>query len=147
MKKNSEDKMIVSEFYKSLDSNSDSIAPPESADEIILKASLIKVKRDKKINKYFIPLSIAASLVAVGTVVLQMTVINNQTSQYNDLPLRKQPMYMLQRSKPVSADEMIKSINDLMGEGEVEQAKVLFKRFDLRYPNHDFNTDLRQLLQ
>lgn len=147
MRKNSEDKIMVSEFYKSLEPNNDSVAPPESVDEIILKASLIKVKRNKKINKYFIPLSIAASLVAIGTIVLQMTVINNQTSQYNDLTLRKQPMYMLQRSKPVSADEMIKSINDLVGKGKTEQAKVLFKRFNLRYPNHDINTDLRNSLQ
>ena len=147
MSKVSEQEMKVSKFYQTLEAGNDSIMPSEKVDAIILKAA-VKPNQYKKRNRYFMQLSIAASVVIMVTVALQVTFLKEQLStENNELSYRKQPMYMLQRSKPVSADEMVGLMTGLLEKGDLEKAKILYKRFKLRYPNHVVNSNLNDALK
>lgn len=138
----------VSQLYHSLESDAESIVPPAKVDSFILKAAAVKVEKHRKKNKFFIPLSAAASIVIIVTLALQTSVIRNKTvTEYNELTVTKQPMYMLQRAKPVSADEMMQHVNDLHNEGDFEQARLLFKKLKTRYPEYKFSADLSDKLK
>lgn len=148
MSKVSEQEMKVSKFYQILEADNDSIMPSEKMDAIILKAAAVNPNQYKKRNRYFMQLSVAASIVIMTTVTLQMTVLKEQLSTENsELSYRKQPMYMLQRSKPVSADEMVGVMAGLFEKGDLEKAKILYKRFKLRYPNHVLDSGLNDALK
>lgn len=148
MSKVSEQEMKVSKFYQTLEADNDSIMPSEKVDSIILKAAVVNPNQYKKRNRYFIRLSVAASVVIMVTVALQMTVMKEQLSmENNELSYRKQPMYMLQRSKPVSANEMLELMTSLHENGDLEKAKILYKRFKRRYPNHVLDSNLNNALK
>lgn len=148
MSKVSEQEMKVSKFYQTLEADNDSIMPSEKVDALILKAAAVNPNQYKKRNRYFMQLSVAASVVIMVTVAFQMTVLKEQLStENNELSYRKQPMYMLQRSKPVSADEMVGLMTGLLEKGDLEKAKLLYKRFKLRYPNHALGSNLNNALK
>ncbi len=144
----SEEEMKVSKFYQTLEVDKDSIMPSEKIDAVILNAAVESPKKYKKRNKYFMQLSVAASVVIMVTVALQMSFLKEQILiESNESSFRKQPMYMLQRSKPISADEMVGLMAGLFEKGDMEKAKLLYKRFKLRYPNHVLDSSLNDALK
>ena len=145
MNKVSEEEKFVSQFYHSIEKDDELVMPPANVDSLILKAATTAVKagKDRKRNKYLMPLSAAASVLIIVTVALQVSVINNQSSPgHNELSVRKQPMYMLQRSKPASAEEMVVLLTDLLDKGDIDQARILLKKIKVRYPDVILNSDL-----
>lgn len=144
----SEEEMKVSKFYQTLEVDKDSILPSDKMDAMILKAATVNPKQYKKRNKYFMQLSVAASVVIMVTAAMQMSFLKEQIlMESNESSFRKQPMYMLQRSKPVAADEMVGLMTGLLGKGDMEKAKLLYKRFKLRYPNHVLDSNLNDALK
>ncbi|MDH5423426.1 MAG: hypothetical protein OEY29_00360 [Gammaproteobacteria bacterium] len=138
----------VSQFYHSLESAASTVVPPPEVDDFILKAAAGKAEKQRKKHKLFIPLSAAASVVIIVTVVLQTGVIrNNSATEIDGVVINKQPMYMLQRAKPATADEMIQHVKQLLDEGNIEQARELFIKFKTRYPEYKLRAGLSEKLK
>lgn len=140
MNKVSEDEQMVSQAYQSFKVISENVMPPADVDSYIQKKASDAIAADniKKRNRIFIPLSAAASLLIVVGVVLNVAVFNNQSSdQAVSASVHKQPMFMLQRSKPVSADEYVTDINAFLEQGNIEQARMMYKKFVYHYPQHE----------
>ena len=148
MKQKSDEKR-VSDFFHSMEKSESSMEPSVELDAIILKAAADHTVKapNRSRNKYFLSLSAAASVFVVVTIALTMSVMTSDGVEYQQQTIIKQPMYMLQRSKPASANEMTLHINTLLDKGDIEHARILFKKMKVRYPNHKIETELAERLK
>ena len=142
------DEKLVSEFYHSIEENEGSAVPSHELDSLIIKAAVDGSKSSSKKNKYFLPLSAVASVLVIVSVALTMSVVNDSdTLEYQKNNIIKKPMYMMQRSKPATAIEMVDHVNALLDKGELEHARILFKKIKVRYPNHSIEMELAERLK
>jgi len=141
---NNSDEKKVSKFYHSIERSDKSTQPPASIDAAIIKAAeqAGKVENKKNYYQYFVPLSAAASIMVVVTIALQLTVFSEENSGANNQAIQKQPMFMMQRSKPVAAEEMVRLMSVHLDKGELPQAKLLYKKIKKRYPEYQLNESL-----
>jgi len=148
MMSNSDEKN-VSKFYHSIELSDQSKQPPASIDAAIIKAAeqAGKIENKKSYNQYFVPLSAAASILIVVTVALQLSVFSEQNSGVDNQVIQKQPMFMMQRSKPVAVEEMIRLMSVHLDKGELPQAKLLYKKIKKRYPEYQLNESLESKLK
>lgn len=148
MSETTEEEMKVSIMYQSLKSAEDHIMPSSNVDAMILKSAEINSSQFKKRSKHLLPLSIAASIVILLTVVSQVSVVTEQTIVGpGELSLHKQPMYILQRSKPATANEMENLMKGLLENGDIEQAQVLLKKLTQRYPDYQLDSSMNDMLK
>ena len=145
---NQSDEKSVSQAYSLLKSQSQQIMPPAKLDESIrLAASKVNSSASfRNRNKFLWSASVAASVLIVAGVVLKIAVFSNSTDTYSTAIHNKQPMYLLQRSKPVSEKVMILQLEKLIDNNEVEQAKIVFKKFRHYYPEYQFGAELNKKL-
>ena len=136
----SEDKKQVSQAYHAM-SQSQETAEPLSSVDVAIKAAATRPVNSESFTKYrFRNVAIAAAVVLTMGVVLNVAFIDQPASDaYSSLNDEKRPMYMLQRSKPVSASIMMEQINSYLDQGEISKARQLHKKFRYFYP--DFNVD------
>ena len=145
---NISDEKNVSKFYHSIEPTDESTQPPSGIDAAIIVAAEQAGKNEKKKRhyQYFVPLSAAASVLIVITLAMQLTVFSDQEPVVRNQTVQKQPMFMLQRSKPVAIEEMLRLMNAHLDKGELSQAQLLYKRIKQRYPEYQINeTTLNKL--
>jgi len=138
------DEKNVRKFYHSIEQSDKSVQPPTSIDAAIIKAAeqAGKIEKEKKHYKYFVPISAAASVLIVVTLALQLSVFSEQKSDLNNQAIQKQPMFMLQRSRPVAVDEMVRLMTAHLDKGELSQAQLLYKKIKKRYPEYQLDKSL-----
>jgi len=142
-----EDEKHVGQAYRSMSQFSQSVEPSAELDDLIKQSASKPIINDqrKKYNYRFI--SIAATVVLTLGVVLKLTIVGQdvsitQSSASDD----KKPMYMLQRSRPVSETNMILQIETHLSDGEISKARQLHKKFRHYYPDYKIDTSLSEKL-
>ncbi|MDH5393274.1 MAG: hypothetical protein OEY11_08830 [Gammaproteobacteria bacterium] len=148
MNKISEQQKLVSDAYQLSKTDEGALAPMAATDAFIQQAAAQAIACDKvKRNSLLLPLSAAASVLIVAGIVLKMAVFTNDAAVNGAVVVnKKQPMYMLQRSKTVP-EEMLLQIKTLLEQNETDQARSLYKKFHHRYPLYEIDSDLREKLQ
>ncbi|MDH5518432.1 MAG: hypothetical protein OEY36_11545 [Gammaproteobacteria bacterium] len=149
MSQNSEQQRLLSEAYQSAKAADNMIVPMAKTDVIILQAAAQAVATAGfKQKRFMLPLSAAASILIVAGVVLKIAVFSNDPALSSAVTVnKKQPMYMLQRSKHSAEEIMLQQINLLLDQGESAQARSLYKKFLDLYPHYDVSAGLREKLQ
>ena len=136
---NSPHEKELSQVYQSLNQG---IEPPDKVDDYIRNAAAESLSsRVASKNKLLWSLSVAASIVIVAGVVLKMAVFSNDTAVYTSSS-NKQPMYLLQRSKPASKEMMAIRLENLIDNHELEQAKIVHNKIRHFYPEYQFDSEL-----
>lgn len=145
----SEQQKQISDAYQLLKSDDKCIAPLASTDEYIQQAAAQAVGHGElKRSRFLLPLSVAASVMLVSGIVLKMAFFSNDVTVTNAVTvIKKQPMYMLQRSKHSAEEIMLQQIHLLIDQGESAQARSLYKKFLHRYPHYEVDNGLREKLQ
>lgn len=137
---NSPQEKELRQVYQSLNQG---IEPPDEVDAFIRKVAAESLSsRVTGKRKLLWSLSVAASIVLVAGVVLKMAVFSNETTGYTNSSHNKQPMYLLQRSKPASKEMMVIQLEALIDNNELEQAKIVHNKIRHFYPEYQFDLEL-----
>jgi len=149
MMSNNSDEKNVSKFYHSVMLTDESEQPPANIDAAIIKAAeqAGKIEKKKRHYQYLVPLSAVASVLIVVTLALQLSVFSEQKLNINNQTTQKQPMFMLQRSKPVAVEEMVRLMSTHLDKGELSQAQLLYKKIKQRYPEYQLHESLKNKLK
>lgn len=143
MNDHNEDHADVSHVYRSLRSD----MPPTALDQSIRQAARDEFRqRATPFRKYFIPVSIAASFILISAVLVNVLFLSPQPNQLAG-HLSKQPMHMMQRSKPPAPEVMITQIEMLLDKNAVGDAGILHQKFRNLYPQYKLPTELVLRLQ
>lgn len=143
MSQKSSDEQLVSQHYHAL-KKTELIPEPDCQVEINIKQAAMNAVGHKpavaRANKYMWPLSIAASILLVSGVVLKLAIIDQgEGVNHSVIVDSKKPMYMLQRSRPASAEGMVLQLETFLNHGEIDKARQLHKKFRYYYPEYKLN--------
>lgn len=132
------------------------ITPPESVNEIIhqvaveesvANASQHTDPASSRLPRLKMPLAIAASLVLGVSVLLQVLIGDSSKTAHQAETVTVSPMFNLQRSREQSPEVWISRIDQLVEQGELDQARSMVEQFRILYPEHQLDSTLLQRLK
>ena len=130
-------KKYSSEDVAQLYRKQSSLLPPDSVDELIRHAAR-ETSPVKSAQRWFVPASIAASIILTVSVVSSFMFGNTAPQGVNKLP-----MHSMQRIKPAAPEQMIKRIEAFVDNGSIDEARALYRKYRSYYPEHNLNVMMK----
>lgn len=140
----------VSKAYQLLNQTPHGAEPPSVIDQKIKKAAAQSIDGHLSVPKkhFIVPVSIAASVLLASVVGLNLMMQDDAEIQAAGIHLdAKKPMFMLQRSKPASAENMAVQLTHYLDQGEIDKARQLYKKMNYYFPEHLLNPELAERLR
>ncbi len=140
----------VSKAYQLLNQTPHDAVPPSVIDQKIKKAAAQSINGHLAMPKkrFIVPVSIAASILLASVVGLNL--VMQDVTELQDAGVHvdaKKPMFMLQRSKPASAENMAVQLSHYLDRGEIDKARQLYKKMNYYFPEHLLNPELAERLR
>jgi len=146
----SSDETRVSQAYQQINQTQQAVEPPNVIDQKIKIAAAESIDGHQSMPKkrFIVPVSIAASILLASVVGLNL--VMQDVAELQDPGIHvdtKVPMFMLQRSKPASVENMSVQLSHYLDQGEIGKARQLYKKMNYYFPEHLLNPELAERLR
>jgi len=146
----SSDEAKVSQAYHLMNQTQQVCEPPSEIDQKIKIAAMQSIDSHPSTQKkrYIVPVSIAASILLASVVGLNLMMQDTAVLQDTGISAdSKKPMFMLQRSKPASIENMAVQLSRYLDQGDIDKARQLYKKMNYYFPDYQFKADLSERLR